>query len=118
MLSSDAVIDSICWSPAATDKLLLAGTERSIPTIRAILESLPTKARGQVFVEVDSVDDIDPIAGPGRVMVCWLVRDRGQSLQRSVGSWLSEMLPTEFDREHTVYAWVDGSGAARTLSSN
>ncbi|MBK4347459.1 SIP domain-containing protein [Lacisediminihabitans sp. G11-30] len=106
------------WSPSATDKLLLAGTERSIPVLRAILASLPAKARGQVFVEVASADDIDPIAGPGRVMVCWLLRDRGQSLQRSVDSWLSEMLPTEFDREHNVYAWVDGAGAARTLSSN
>ena len=123
MLSSDAVVpdatlDSIRWSPTATDKLLLAGTERSIPAIRAIRASLPVKARGQVFLEVDCADDIDPIAGPGRVMVCWLLRDRGQSLQRSVDSWLSEMLPTEFDREHSVYAWIDGAGAARTLSSN
>jgi len=123
VLSSDAVVpatllDSIRWSPAATDKVLLAGTERSIPAIRAILASLPVKARGQVFVEVDGADEIDPISGPGRVMVCWLLRDRGQSLQRSVDSWLSEMLPTEFDREHSVYAWVDGTGAAHTLSSN
>jgi len=114
----DTLLDSIRWSPAATDRLLLAGTERSIPTIRAILASLPVKARGQVFVEVDGADDIDPIVGPGRVMVCWLLRERGQSLQRSIDSWLSEMLPTEFDREHSVYAWIDGAGAARTLSSN
>jgi len=123
VLSSDAVVpqgtlDSIHWSPAATDKVLLAGTEGSIPAIRAILASLPVKARGQVFVEVAGAEDIDPISGPGRVMVCWLLRDRGQSLQRSVDSWLSEMLPTEFDRDHSVYAWIDGAGAARTLSSN
>jgi NADPH-dependent ferric siderophore reductase len=112
------VLDSIQWSPSATDKVLLAGTERSIPVIRAILASLPAKARGQVFVEVDSTDDVDPIVGPGRVMICWLLRDRGQSVQRSVDAWLSEMLPTEFDREHSVYAWVDGMAAARTLTSN
>ena len=51
-------------------------------------------------------------------MVCWVVRDRGQSLSRSVDAWLSEMLPVDGLQEHTVYAWISSHGPAATLTSN
>ncbi len=108
----------IRWSPEPQDRLLIAGDETAIPAIRTLLATLPVKARGQVFVEVASEADVDVIAGPGRVMVCWLVRERGQSLRRSTDAWLSEMLPVESDRDHRVYAWIAAEGSARVLSSN
>ncbi len=106
------------WHPRAADRLLLAGDERALEEIRGIVGGLPPKARGQVFVEVQSVHDILPLPAPGRVTVTWLVRDRGQSLRRSVDAWLSEMLPVSAFGESTVYAWIAAEGPARLLSSN
>jgi NADPH-dependent ferric siderophore reductase len=91
---------SIGWNPDATDRILLAGDETALPVMQTILATLPAKSRGQVFG------------------VCWLVRDRGQVLRRSVDAWLSEMLPTSAFDDHRVYAWIANDGAARTLSSN
>jgi NADPH-dependent ferric siderophore reductase len=109
---------SIGWSPAGSDRILLAGDENALPVIRTILATLPAKSRGQVFVEVECADDVVDLAAPGRFAVCWLVRDRGQSLRRSVDAWLSEMLPVSAFDDHSVYAWIANEGAARTLSSN
>jgi NADPH-dependent ferric siderophore reductase len=109
---------SIGWNPAASDRILLAGDESSIAGMQTILATLPAKARGQVFVEVQSEADIVDLVAPGRFAVCWLVRDRGQVLRRSVDAWLSEMLPVSAFDDHQVYAWIARDGAARTLSSN
>jgi NADPH-dependent ferric siderophore reductase len=109
---------SIGWNPDAADRILLAGDEAALPVIQTILATLPARARGQVFVEVQSENDIVELAAPGRFAVCWLVRDRGQVLRRTVDAWLSEMLPTSAFDDHHVYAWIANDGAARTLSSN
>jgi NADPH-dependent ferric siderophore reductase len=118
VLLSDFLTDSIAWSPEVDDRLLIAGDESAIATIETLLATLPAKARGQVFVEVQSDSDVSQLTAPGRVVICWLVRDRGQSLRRSVDAWLSEMLPVEFDREHSIYAWIAAEGRARLLTSN
>jgi len=109
---------SIGWNPDASDRILLAGDESAIPVIQTILATLPAKSRGQVFVEVQSASDIVELVAPGRFGVCWLVRDRGQVLRRSVDAWLSEMLPISAFDDHHVYAWIANDGAARMLSSN
>jgi len=106
------------WNPGEGDRILLAGTSDSLETIRLILSTLPARSRGQIFVEVDSTADIEVIAAPGRFAICWLLRERGQQLQRSVDAWLSEMLPVSGTEEHRVYAWIASEGAARVLSSN
>ncbi|WP_341952403.1 SIP domain-containing protein [Salinibacterium sp. TMP30] len=108
----------IAWNPQSADRVLLAGDETSIDTISLILSSLPARSRGQVFIEVDSADQIQQLAAPGRFGVCWLLRERGQSVTRSVDAWLSEMLPVSAFGESTVYAWVAHQGPARLLSSN
>lgn len=118
MSTPETLSASIAWNPCAADRLLLAGDERSLETIRVILATLPASARGQVFVEVQSESDIEPLTAPGRFAVCWLVRDRGQELRRSVDAWLGEMLPVSAFGESTVYAWVAADGPARLLSSN
>ena len=114
----ETIAQNIAWNPQPADRLLLAGDESSLEMIRVILATLPASARGQVFVDVQSEGDIQPLTAPGRFAVCWLVRDRGQQLRRSLDSWLSEMLPVSAFGESTVYAWVAADGPARLISSN
>jgi NADPH-dependent ferric siderophore reductase len=106
------------WDPQPADRILLAGDERALETMALILATLPASTRGQVFVEVGTTDQVGALAGPGRVTVSWLVRERGQSLQRSVDAWCSEMLPVSPFGESTVYAWIAADGPARLLTSN
>jgi NADPH-dependent ferric siderophore reductase len=114
MLLSDVLSASIAWRPASGDLVLLAGSADDLPVIETALATLPAKARGQVFIEVDSMDAVRDLAAPGRVCVTWLTTGR---LSIALEAWLAEMLPVEFDREHRVYAWIAGEGAARVISS-
>jgi NADPH-dependent ferric siderophore reductase len=87
------------FHPGNAGKILLAGDETAVPAICAILESLPKKTKGQVFLEVPTEADILPVSTPGGVTVCWLARDvrpdmaRGAILNRAVRAWVSEMMP-------------------------
>jgi NADPH-dependent ferric siderophore reductase len=108
----------LSWNPSPEHVVLLAGTDRDIPTIALLLSTLPATARGQVFIETDVVGESASLEAPGRFTVTWLDRSRGQQLRRSVNAWLSEMLPTSAFAEHSVYAWVAADGPARVLSSN
>lgn len=118
MSTSESVTTAIAWNPSTSDRLLIAGDENALPAIETLVATLPATARGQVFVEVAVEADVVPLETPGRVTVCWLIRDRGQSLHRSVDAWLSEMVPVDWRTEHTVYAWIADEGAARGISSN
>lgn len=118
MSTPSSLTANAAWNPRAADRLLLAGDEGSLETIRVILATLPANARGQVFVEVGSDSDIQRLDAPGRFAVCWLVRDRGQELRRSVGAWLAEMLPVSAFGESSVYAWIAADGPARLITSD
>ncbi|MCY7412349.1 MAG: SIP domain-containing protein [Salinibacterium sp.] len=118
MTYSETLADRIAWSPDRADRILLAGGETAIDTIASILAMLPATARGQVFVEVASLSDVQVLAAPGRFGISWLVRDRGQSLSRSVDAWLSEMLPISAFTANSVYAWIEGESHARVISSD
>ena len=109
---------AIQWRPAAGDIVLLAADERDLDTVRLLLATLPVTARGTVFVEVESAEQIDPIDAPPRFSVRWLCRDRGQRLERSVDAWLEEMLPISAFGAARVYAWVASRGPARLLTSD
>jgi NADPH-dependent ferric siderophore reductase len=106
----------------ASGRVLLAGTEANLDEIRAIVALLPERAMGQVFVEVPSAVDIDPIATPERVTVTWLARDErsgemgtglrcttGQAVGRAVRAWVGEMSTgdAEIDGDD-VYLWFGG----------
>ena len=117
MLLSDVLPASIAWQPGDGDLVLLAASADDLLVVETVLATLPAKARGQVFIEVDEADQVRHLTAPGRVCVSWLRRDRGQSLTAAVDAWLAEMLPVEFDREHRVYAWRSGDHAARVLTS-
>lgn len=106
------------WQPQPADRILLAGADEAIETIALILATLPAETRGQVFAEVGSADQVGLLTAPGRVTVTWLVRDRGQVLQRSVDAWLSEMLPVSAFSECSVYAWIAADGPARLITSD
>lgn len=118
MFLSDLLSASIAWQPAAGDLVLLAATEADLPVIETVVATLPAKARGQVFIEVENADAVGLLQTPGRVCVTWLLRERGQNLRTAVDAWTAEMLPVEFDREHRVYAWISGEGTARVLTNN
>jgi NADPH-dependent ferric siderophore reductase len=109
---------SLAWDPRAADRILLAGDALHLETIRMILATLPANARGQVFIEVDEPSEVGIMIAPGRFSVCWLVRARGQSLERSVDAWLTEMLPVSAWGESSVYAWIPARGPARLLTSD
>lgn len=112
MYLSDLLPASISWQPAPGDLVLLAAAESDLAVVETVLATLPARARGQVFVEVESADGIRDFAAPGRVCITWLCRDRGQTLRAAVDAWLAEMLPVDLDREHRVYGWISGDRAA------
>lgn len=116
MLEPHSLAATVSFHPAAGDSVLIAGDESSLPAIESILAGLGERARGQVFVEVPTVDEVGTLRAPGRVMVCWLVRDRGQSLRRSVAAWLGEMR-TDSPGDHPIYAWIAGCGPAGPLTT-
>ena len=113
MLLSDLLPASIAWRPADGDMVLLAVRSDDLAVAETVLATLPAKARGQVFVEVESAAAIRDLSAPGRVCVTWLRRDLGQSLRGAVEAWLGEMLPVDLEREHRVYGWVSGDRAAQ-----
>lgn len=118
MTAPERLTSSIAWNPQDADRLLLAGDERALETIRLILATLPATARGQVFVEVADAAAIETLDAPGRFSVCWLVRENGQSVARSVDAWLSEMLPVTAFGGSSVYAWIAAEGRARLITSD
>lgn len=112
MYLSDLLPATISWQPAVGDLVLLGAVESDLPVVETVLATLPTRARGQVFVEVDSAAAVRELVAPGRVCVTWLRRDLGQSLSAAVDAWLGEMLPVDLEREHRVYGWISGDRAA------
>jgi NADPH-dependent ferric siderophore reductase len=117
MLLSDLLSASVAWRPAADDTILVAATAADLPIVETIVATLPPKVRGRILIEVESAEDVRELPVPSRLCVTWLVRDRGQSLRAAADAWLSEMLPTEADREHRVYAWLSGDVAAHPITS-
>lgn len=103
-------------------RVLFAGDASSLPALREMLASLPICARGQVFVEVGSVAEVEELASPGRVTVTWLARDRrsgapgsgrscapGEALDRAVRAWLAEMyVDAEALAEAEHLIWLGG----------
>jgi len=82
--------------PTTAGRVLLAGDSSIIPVIRGLIETLPDTARGQIFVEVASAEDITPLETPERITVSWLARDvrgaaPGEVLDQAVRAWVSEM---------------------------
>ena len=60
---------------APADWHILAGDLTAVPAISAILEQLPERATGQVFIEVDNLTDKHAIACPEGIVINWVLRD-------------------------------------------
>ncbi len=86
-------------------QFLVVGDESSLAQLEAELALLPLCARGRVFVEVATDDDVSELAVPLRMTVTWLPRERrtgrpgtsepcakGQAATRAVRAWTAEML--------------------------
>ncbi|WP_208856957.1 SIP domain-containing protein [Rathayibacter oskolensis] len=114
--------------PIDVKQFLIAGDETVVPWIQSLLDALPANARGQVFIEVDDVHGIPPLAAPGRVSVTWLGRStrsgapgtgercgHGVALDRAVRAWVGEMSVVDrdypwADDRHDFCAWIGGAG--------
>ncbi|WP_232805698.1 siderophore-interacting protein [Glycomyces xiaoerkulensis] len=70
-------------APAGAE-LLIGGDETAAPAIAAILERLPTTARGRVFIEVPTAADALELDRPPQVEVHWLARG---------GAWGERLVP-------------------------
>ena len=80
-------VGGIEFDPGAAQRLLLVGDETAVPAVAAILEQLPTGARGTAFLEVPHGDDVLDLDAPVGVEVVWLPRDGvrlGERLQAAV----------------------------------
>lgn len=83
--------------------------------------TLPADAYGQVYVEVASAVQIEPVTTPARVVVTWLVREteagvapRGELLAKAVDAWTAEWMPAGV-RDDRRIAWV-GCAAAPAIA--
>ena len=108
------------WAPGGASTVMIAGDETAVPAISSIVESLPADARGCVFLEVPTADDVLPLSAPAGVTVHWLPRsgdpDHGRDaafgarLQTAVRGWTARYVTAwhrgveldEVDIEHDV----------------
>lgn len=99
LVLGDGPIAGVEFRPGSAERILLAGDETAAPAICSIIEELPSSARGQAFIEVESAADIQSVVAPADVAITWLPRDirpqlqHGESLDRAVHAWVSEMVP-------------------------
>lgn len=110
--------------PTTNGRILLAGDESTLDALVSALAELPERARGQVFIEVASADDVVPVQTPELVTVAWLTREtrsgnpgtsrrcaHGQALERAVRAWVSEMNTGDPDLDGgELTVWIDGAG--------
>lgn len=99
--------------------VLLAGDSADLPDLLALAATLPADAYGQVYVEVASAVQIEPLPTPARVAVTWLVREhddgiaaRGALLAAAVDGWIAEWMPAGV-RDDRRIAWVGCAAAPR-----
>ncbi len=107
-------------------QVLVAGDGRDLPRIRELLGALPDSAYGQVFVEVLTAEEVEPLAAPEGVAVLWLCRDRlpsrvdplvfagrGEALAGAVAAWAAEWAPARAEDGLTAcHAWVGCAASA------
>src|SRR5690606_33110037 len=98
--------------------VLAAATSRDLPELRSWCEQLPSDSYGQVFIEVLSPVQVEPLTAPEGVSVSWLVRQtvardsrlsslppRGDLLSRAVDAWLDEWCRAGHGPQRTVTVW-------------
>jgi len=112
------------WNPRGASSVLIAGDETAVPAVSSIVESLPSDARGCVFLEVPTADDALTLVAPAGVSVHWLPRstsgaEHGALLidavrgwtKRYVAAWHHGVEVDEVDVDHDIL-WDVPQGAA------
>lgn len=84
--------------PAAR-RFVIAGDESAIPAIGQIIESLPSDARADVFVEVEDTSEEQQLTSPAQIELHWLHRDgSGAVAGRLIESAIRELSMPEDGR--------------------
>lgn len=82
----------IDWHPGGAHNLLLVGDETAAPAICAILEALPSTARGHAYIEVPTAEDALSVEHPAGVTLTWLARgeaNHGGALTAALEEWIA-----------------------------
>jgi NADPH-dependent ferric siderophore reductase len=100
------------YAPSSSaDWHLLVGDESAVPAIAAALERLAPDAIGHVFLEVDAVEEEQPLPAPEGVQISWLSRG-----SRPLGEALVEAVTALTFPPGEVQAFVHGeAGQVRDL---
>jgi NADPH-dependent ferric siderophore reductase len=96
---------------ADTDWELIAGDETALPAITAILAAMPAGRRALVFVEIESTEEMRPLACAADVHVTWLSRGGGSA---TGGGLLREAIGRTELPAGRPYAWLAGETSAIT----
>ncbi|MDI6022349.1 SIP domain-containing protein [Leucobacter sp. UT-8R-CII-1-4] len=100
--TAPATGDELMHDHGQLDCILAAGDIGDLPGLRAWCENLPIDSYGQVFIEVFSPIQIEPIHTPPGVNVTWICRERlRESTRPGIGIPRCEALATAVD------AWLD-----------
>lgn len=97
---------------APAPHFLLTGDETTFGELELALAALPLCARGRVFVEVPTPDDIGLLPVPPRMTVTWLARSTragapgtaqvcvpGTAVARAAQGWAAEMICEAFEHD-------------------
>lgn len=89
---------------------LFAGDQCGLPSIAAVLETLPEDARGAAFIEVKDAADHLPLRAPRGVSIAWLHRNAAPAgTTRLLADAVAAL---SWPARATVSAWVAGESAA------
>lgn len=86
------------------DFYLLAGDETAIPAMARILAGAPAAARGVAFVEVDGVDERQPLASRASIDVRWLYRNGEAAGTTTLLEDAARSIPLPTDK--SIFAWA------------
>ncbi len=87
------------------DWYLFAGDSSALPAIATALEALPAAARGHVYLEVETPEDIQPLEKPDAVELTWIFRT---GANREAPSLLPDAVANGLWPDGRVDAFVHG----------
>lgn len=97
--------------PADAEWELIAGDDTALPAISSIVEALPASRRALVFLEVDSLAEVQPMHSAGDVALTWLSRAGKPAVG---GGLLREAIGRTTFPDGRPYAWLAGESSAVT----
>ncbi|GAB2754920.1 hypothetical protein GCM10027273_37180 [Nocardioides pakistanensis] len=103
--------DFIFICPSYLECVLAAGDASDIESLRDWCADLPRKSYGRVFIEVESAEQIQPLAAPPGVGITWLVQESraaltGELLMNAVEAWLDEWVRGDPLSGRYVHLWT------------